>query len=300
MSTIFHRLRETFHALRIPEALLMTGFVFAVPLTTVSPPALTNPPSTAPIFIVAIGLHFIAFYTWNSYFGYLSDLRNERLSAQSQLDRRDFAIAAITLSVAAIITFLFGTSAWIAAGSALSICLWIWYSIPNVGLKEVPLAGTFVHVATGTIHGLMALAIFDQIGDGHWLVAVWFGALFSSGHLVHEAIDREADEEAGVLTTCVRYGYRVSSMMLLGVIAVLCASAILLWSESVPTQAFLPFVAASVLHVLIASYTAFPIILGHDTTTDTDFGARFLILRRIHRLSYGVAGLSVSFFLIGQ
>lgn len=278
--------------LRFGEAVAMTGFVFAIPLSVVSElPAVATARSFW--FALALVLHFCAIYSWNSFFGYEADRQNPRLRALSLLSRQGFFGIALALSVGSILAYSSGVGRLVALGGVGSLGLWMWYSFPNAGLKQAPFAGTALHAATGTLHGMMALASLDACSVDGLLVSAWFGSLFASGHVVHEAIDREADARASVRTACVRYGYRVFALLTLGYLPLLSIFAgFIVWRLADATP-FLVFAGASVLHVGFA----FRWLL--DVATPPPQGdvraiaarARFMALQTVARRLYAAAGI---------
>lgn len=279
----------------------MTGFVFAVPLTardcTFDSLFLRDA-----LFALCVVAHFTAIYAWNSYLGYANDELNARLVEQQKLKRSTFLSVAAVLSIGSIALYYFAVNATVALAGLLSIALWLWYSVPGFGLKEVPFAGTLLHLGSGTLHGVMALIAFRCFDAQHALVALWFGALFASGHLVHEAIDREADALAGVRTACVRYGYRAFALILVGYVPILAASACLLASSSATSMGFLAFVIAAIVHAALVWRVLWPMLWADVDTArrDSDHGLRFVALQRKYRMLYSAAGVIAAAVFLGS
>lgn len=287
-------------SLRVAEALAMTGFVFVVPLTsrgcTVESLSLN-----ATLFSAAIVAHFTAIYAWNSYLGYANDALNARLTGQLALKRSTFRWIATVLTIGSVFIYFFAVGSTVALAGLLSIALWLWYSAPGFGLKEIPFAGTMLHVISGALHGAMALIAFGCFAHQNLLIALWFGMLFASGHLVHEAIDREADARAGVRTACVRYGYKAFAIILIGVAPMMTAVAGLLVMTSATSTGFVAFVVTSFLHTAFVWYELRPLVTAEiEQEADTsNRREKFVTLQRKYRMLYAAAGVIAVVLFLG-
>lgn len=80
------------------------------------------------------------------------------------------------------------------------------YSDPRAFWKGVPAAGTLLHMVAGTLHFLLGVVAVRSIDPAAIGLGLFFGLVFSAGHLMHEVRDRKVDEENGIRTNAVAFG----------------------------------------------------------------------------------------------
>jgi 4-hydroxybenzoate polyprenyltransferase len=95
------------------------------------------------------------------------------------------------------------------------------YSHPAIHLKENPIASRVLHLAGGTLQFLGGyLAFSGQLTRGA-SIGLFFGAVITAGHFIHECIDAEDDQVHDVHTWATRRGIRHCARV--GLLMFVCA-----------------------------------------------------------------------------
>jgi 4-hydroxybenzoate polyprenyltransferase len=179
----------------------MTGFSFVGVLFV---------PSLEISFVFLLVANFIPCYVFsvyalNSFIGYYADMGSERLRNVSTITRNGHFLMFI------ISTLFFGILSYWVSIEVLVICLlsllgWTLYYVPPIVLKSSFLGGTGIHLVCGVLHFHMGYASFAPISTESMLISVVFALFLCIGHINHEILDREPDQNAGIFTTTVRIG----------------------------------------------------------------------------------------------
>ncbi len=236
---------------RVPEVTLMTGFAVIggiAALDQVDKPNLARFASV----VVAVQLHFFCIYSFNSFLGFIEDHSNDRLAPFLPEQRRVYLWAAAMSGVPALI--LYGdVAAWLVPAAVISIALWYLYSVPGVGLKSTPFAGTALHVGSGALHFGMGWQAAEAPVASTWWAGAAIGLMFAGGHLVHELIDEDADRAGGLRTAAATFGSTlVWRCACLVVLASLGLWAFLLAGSRAPQVLVLPFLVSTAAHGVLA------------------------------------------------
>lgn len=268
-------------ALRLPEAFLVAGFTFAgMALSAADGASLLT--GRAALFLIASYLVIVSIYAFNSWAGFEEDLSNPRLALSPSISRRLFAsVSLFTITAAGV---LFAVIAPLAIPYALLVWfLWGGYSFPRRGAKYLPLAGTFMHLLVGMVQFHQGWMWNGAVSEASLLLSLYFALLLASGHLNHEAIDREADRAAGVTTGAVRFGLRRWAWVHLITVAASCAALIAAsFVAAIPALRLVPFFAASAGHL----FSAGRLVAGLDRDQLV-----FVRHRMRYRLLFGGAGI---------
>lgn len=222
---------------------------------------------------------FFSIYAYNSSAGYAADAMNTRIFRAARPDARAYLKASLTAIIAA--TALLGALDIRLAGAGLvSFGLWTLYSHPSIGLKRRRGAGTAAHLLGEVLHfamGSLALGLADFVT---LCIGLYFGILFSAGHLFHEVIDVEADRNAGVETAAVFFGTRTILRAAHSTFLLAACFLLAMWRIGIAQVALAgPFVVAAMFHVLLVV-----------VVRDRDRGA-LMAMRSRYRICYLAAGL---------
>lgn len=147
----------------------------------------------------------LSVYAFNAFGGRRQDRRNNRLSNLRHVSPVFFLFFYfLFFTISATLLYFINPSLFIYY-IAIQI-LWVTYSFPILGLKNIPLAGTALHLATQLLHFMLVYAAFAPVTGYALLLSLYFALLFAAGHLHHEVIDYEADKGAGARTAAVVWG----------------------------------------------------------------------------------------------
>jgi 4-hydroxybenzoate polyprenyltransferase len=269
-------------ALRSGEVVLMSGFAVAGLVFGVDAPGCALL-ARAAIFLSSILMLFSSIYVFNAWADRDRDRHNARLDALAQISGRSQLVlmgffGGFALSLLSVL-------GWQQAlAGTVSLALWLAYSWPRIGLKGVPFAGTAVHFVTQTLHFLMGYSVAAEPGTEAVALAMFFALLFSAGHLVHEAIDHEADKVAGFRTASAVFGRRTAVGVSLALFCVAGGYWTALWSDgTVVVAEWLPFALAFLVQGV---GVLFLLRCGLRRTSLLDF-------RTLYRIGYLVAGITV-------
>ena len=132
--------------------------------------------------------------------------------------------------------FLFLVSRIIFVLFLLDVFLWIVYAHPKTLLKSKPVIPSFIHFFAGIIHFLFGYILFSgAISAKSLLIGIYFGFVFTAGHLNHEVKDFEFDKQAELNTNAIKFGKK--SMFCLSFLLITMSSVffcILTWQNILP------------------------------------------------------------------
>lgn len=265
--------------LRLPEAVQVSGFASAG-LLFAFPDFSQNALLDSLLFFGATFLTYGAVYSFNSYCGYDVDIRNERLSYVQGSRKGLFAGSTLVFLVIGLPIYAFLDPALAIIG-AVSFALWALYSLPRIGMKHFPIAGTMVHLATQFLNFQMAFLLLTDVSAESLLLGVYFALLFAGGHLHHELIDYRADKDALARTSAVFIGQRNAVRVYAGVVLL----SGLYWlglgiKGVVQPWELIPFLGAPSLQLATMFYL--------DLPNEVRFNA-LLLNRRLYRFYYVLA-----------
>jgi 4-hydroxybenzoate polyprenyltransferase len=232
------------------EILLMPGFVMAS-LPFVGPVPGTLLLSRGAFLFLGSLLLVLAVYAVNSYFGFETDQLNPRLTRGLLQARKQYAPIAV---IALLLSFLVFArlDARLPALAFGSFVLWCAYSLPR-GAKSRPVWGTMVHFSSQILQFHLGIVAFGPATTATFLVSVFFAAMFSCGHLMHELKDYDSDRAAGIRTNAVVFGpSRVIRFYKALVVVVALYWAVLYACRMITLAQFLPLFLASVTHAALA------------------------------------------------
>lgn len=193
---------------RFDEVLVLQGTPLIGASFSVGALTLNNALTVAAVAVGSICLvaHVFVLNDWSGIHGDLHDPnRATRAFTARGVSRAEMGyLAAALLGVSLLICGLLGTTPLvlalaIAGASAL-------YSAPAFNVKGLPLFNSGLHLVGGVMHFLLGYATFAGIDARGVTVGCFFALVFTAGHLMHEARDRDGDLLNGIRTNAVAFG----------------------------------------------------------------------------------------------
>lgn len=202
------------YSLRPRESLMMLG----VPLLGI----LFSYPQLSFINIVHFlifitGAFFIAghVYTLNDLCGLTYDIYDtyklERPIHSKQLQAKEvFFFSLVMMIIGLFLEFYLNLTVFIVA--LIIIALWAVYAMPSTLFKGIPVLTSIMNsVGSGILPFLLGYALFTPYIDFRGiLLSVYFGLIAGAGQLNREIIDIEPDIQAGLTTTAVKFGKKIT------------------------------------------------------------------------------------------
>lgn len=276
------KLKKYIERLRVKEISLMVGFPLvgvAFAADRISWPVATR----VLVFAAGVFFHGMSVYASNSYFGYAKDLENVRHSYIRKMPKKLYLTWSIFFFCLALVVYSF-LDLTLVALALVSVVIWLVYSLPRIGLKHFPLAGTTLHFFSEVLLFQMGFILLSPPSKYSFLISFYFSFLFAGGHFHHELIDYKADKKAGIRTGAVFLGRETASKLCLTVFIASGVYWILLFAfDTIRLWEFLPFYAAFLLHVGTMAYI--------QSKGKKQFDYLFLN-RRLYRIYYLTGGLS--------
>lgn len=121
------------------------------------------------------------------------------------LSRRHVFVGSCVQGAAGLAASALSSSTGVIWGLGVVVCGWL-YSHPKSYAKGIPVFSSACHALGQIPLFMLGYAATHAVSARPLALALVFGFIFAAGHLVQEAIDRAADESAGVCTNAVRFG----------------------------------------------------------------------------------------------
>jgi 4-hydroxybenzoate polyprenyltransferase len=153
---------------------------------------------------LALTAHVFAFNDW---VGYATELRDRRRAAGTSMKREQMGHLAIALLVLANVAFA-AIGAWAVLLGAGIAALSLLYSFSPVLGKRTPGAASLNHLLGGALHFLLGYTIVRGLDWRGAALSLFFGLVFTAGHLNQEVRDHDVDRANGIGTTAVVFGCR--------------------------------------------------------------------------------------------
>lgn len=202
------RLRRYLSCLRYREIILLQGSpllgaAFAIDAKTPRWPATLAVLAAASVLLVA---HVFVLNDWA---GMRADLNDPNKAASvfaaRGVTRPEIGRLAAALLAASLLLFAALGARPLALAAAIA-GLSLLYSLPLAPAKGMPLVGSVLHLAGGTLHFLLGYAAFQPVDRRALFLATFFGLVFAAGHLNQEVRDCEGDRRNGITTNAVAFG----------------------------------------------------------------------------------------------
>jgi len=154
-------------------------------------------------------------YTLNDLCGLTYDIYDqhklERPIHSKQLQAKEvFLFSLVMLLIGLTIDYFLNMTVLIVA--LIITILWIVYALPATLFKGIPILTSVMNAAgSGILPFLLGYALFTPVLDVKgWLISVYFGIIAGAGQMNREIIDRKPDEKAGLTTTAVKFGSKIT------------------------------------------------------------------------------------------
>jgi 4-hydroxybenzoate polyprenyltransferase len=189
----------------------------------------------------ALTAHIFVFNDWVGYDGDLRDpLRAPFLFTAQGISRREVACFSIVLLLFAAAAFAADGVPTLVIGAAIAALGFLYSASPVLG-KSTPVASSLNHLVGGTLHFLLGYTLPHALDARGICIGVFFGLVFTAGHLNQEVRDFDGDLLNGIRTNAVAFGRRRTFLaslftftaayaMLTGLAALNVLPRLLLWS----------------------------------------------------------------------
>jgi lycopene elongase/hydratase (dihydrobisanhydrobacterioruberin-forming) len=241
--------KKLIRALRLEEVSLMSGFFVIGGFFAIQE---INAQSVLRIFLLGV-LSFsvvLSVYSFNAASGIKSDKNNLRLKNLWHINARLYYLFAFGFFLVSIFCGLF-LHKFIAIMAIIIIALWVLYSHPVIGLKQKAVYGTLIHFFGQIIHFNMAYLAFQNLSFESLFISIFFAIAFSTGHLLHEIIDMEADKQAGLKTSPILFGLNKTLNAIVILLLINLILLIALFIVGIISIAFYCFIIPAVMHLFL-------------------------------------------------
>jgi len=247
-------LRNFLGAIRFRECTLMIGF----PLMGLAA-AQPNPHFFLSFrflgFIIGTFLLSGSVYAFNSWGGLIHDRLNQRHSSHPLMTGKITPTHVLLLS---LLLFVLSLAVYFPVSPVLTLLAiplkvnWMLYSKPRRPWKGLPLAGTMLHLAGGTLQALLGQVVWGGSVPHGLPWSIFFAFLFTAGHFFHEVLDHEADKEAGLRTNAIVFGPRAGQVMSAATFAIAGLYLVALTCSGTASVAqAVPFLAAGAVQAVL-------------------------------------------------
>ena len=157
---------------------------------------------------LALTAHVFVFNDWA---GHISDIRDPRRStlvfAQRGISSRQVARLATALLIFANVAFAGVGRRAVLLGAAIAALSVLYSCSPRFG-KSTPIVASVNHLLGGALHFLLGYTLSRPLDARGLMISVFFGLVFSAGHLNQEVRDYDGDLLNGIRTSAVVFGCR--------------------------------------------------------------------------------------------
>jgi 4-hydroxybenzoate polyprenyltransferase len=162
-------------------------------------------------FFMGIFLLMAHIFSFNDWTGRISDSQDPNKSQHT------FLAKGVTAPEMLLLSEIFGVFSLILLGFlsyrllVLTIMILVFsvlYSFPNHRLqgKSIPFFSSALHIIGGSLTFLLGYALFAEIDSRGISISLYFGILFTAGHLTQEVQDSSGDALNKIPTHAVRFG----------------------------------------------------------------------------------------------
>ena len=157
---------------------------------------------------LALTAHIFVFNDWAGQSRDIRDPRRSRLVfARRGISRRQVAYVATTLLIFANVAFAVVGSPAVLIGAAIAALSVLYSCSPRFG-KSTPIVASLNHLLGGALHFLLGYTLSRPLDARGLMISLFFGLVFSAGHLNQEVRDYEGDLLNGIRTSAVVFGCR--------------------------------------------------------------------------------------------
>lgn len=201
-------------SLRPRESLMMLGVPMLGILFSMPP---LNLQTLLDIMLFFFGSFCIAghVYTLNDLCGLTYDIYDQHklerpLHARQLQAREVFLFSLIMLFIGLTIYYFLSETVLLIA--ILITLLWLVYALPATLFKGIPILTSVLNgIGSGIMPFLLGYALFTPTVDFNGLlISLYFGIIAGAGQMNREIIDIEPDVQAGLTTTAVKFGRKIT------------------------------------------------------------------------------------------
>jgi 4-hydroxybenzoate polyprenyltransferase len=276
-------------SLRMPEAFLVSGFIFIGCLFGIYEAGFYKIITLAVVFFISYTL-MLSVYSLNAYLGFNDDKANPRLKELNLFSKTYYLGATIGLYAASLVaSLILNTNNFYF--HIIIFVFWFLYSIPGFG-KHLPIVGTLIHFIVAIVQFNFAYSFFSPISESSVLISFYFAILFSAGHLHHEIIDYEADAQNGIKSNAVLWGIKKMKYFSFGFFVMAYLFLIFLYH----------FSYINLIIYIIFGPTAFlqlVFFLLYYRNFETDLKAR-INYRLVYRIVFSISGVVFTYYTLFQ
>ncbi len=156
----------------------------------------------------ALTAHIFVFNDWAGYESDLRDpLRAPHVFSRHGILRREVAWTSAILLAVALAAFAAVGMATLLIGALIAALGFLYSGSPRLG-KRTPIASSLNHLAGGTLHFLLGYTLVHPLDARGFWIGLFFGLVFTAGHLNQEVRDHDGDRLNGIRTNAVVFGSR--------------------------------------------------------------------------------------------
>jgi 4-hydroxybenzoate polyprenyltransferase len=232
---------------------------------------------------LALTAHVFVFNDWT---GYNSDLRDPRRAAlvfdRQGISRPQVAYVAVVLLILANIAFATVSRSAMLLGAGITTLSLLYSYSPYFG-KSTPIAASLNHLIGGALHFLLGYTLCHALDTSGLVISLFFGLVFSAGHLNQEVRDYEGDLLNGIRTCAVVFGRRRTFLASLSLFTAAYVLIVGLAAFGILPRLLLVSIVVWLLHV-VWSLQALQRGLGFETA---------LWMQQRYRLLFAFIGLAM-------
>jgi 4-hydroxybenzoate polyprenyltransferase len=150
-------------------------------------------------------------FVLNDWAGHRTDFHDPRRAtlvfARWGISSRTMARVAIALLILANVAFAVVGSTATLVGAGIAALSLLYSCAPRFG-KSTPIVASVNHLIGGALHFLLGYTLLRAVDAHGLMISLFFGLVFSGGHLNQEVRDYEADLHNGIHTSAVVFGCR--------------------------------------------------------------------------------------------
>lgn len=198
---------------------------------------------------LALTAHVFVFNDWAGYVGDLRDPRRVALVFDRGLNRRHVAQVAIALLFLANVAFAVVGSRALLLGAGITALSLLYSGSTSLG-KNTPIAASLNHLLGGMLHFLLGYTLCHVLDASGVLISLFFGLVFTAGHLNQEVRDYDVDLLNEIHTSAVVFGCRRTFLASLNIFTAAYAVVVTLAAFGILPKLLLWSVVLWLLHVL--------------------------------------------------
>ena len=212
---------------------------------------------------LALTAHVFVFNDWAGYVGDLRDPQRVKLVFDRGLHRRHVAQVAIALLIVANVAFIAIGRRAVLLGAGISALSLLYSGSQRFG-KNTPIAASLNHLLGGMLHFLLGYTLCHALDARGVQISLFFGLVFTAGHLNQEVRDYEVDLLNEIHTSAVVFGCRRTFLASLYIFTAAYAVVVTLAALGILPKLLLWSVVVWLLHV-VSSLQALRRGLGFET-----------------------------------